>query len=94
MSFTGLYLKLPQSCCVYVCHIQLTYLLQISWQYVFYYGTVQAQVYTRVRVKRRALAWRDVQVFQVLDKAFTREVMINIIAKCMEKQLAILRTYT
>ena len=37
------------------------------------YGTVQAQVYTRVRVKRRALAWRGVQVFQVLDKAFTRE---------------------
>ena len=37
------------------------------------YGTVQAQVYTRVRVKRRALAWRGVRVFRVLDKAFTRE---------------------
>ena len=37
------------------------------------YGTVQAQVYTRARVKRRALAWRGVRVFRVLDKAFTRE---------------------
>ena len=41
--------------------------------YIFVYSTVQAQVYTRARVKRRALAWRGVRVFQVLDKAFTRE---------------------
>ena len=50
-----------------------TYLYRYHFIHNFMYGTVQAQVYTRARVKRRALAWRDVRVFRVLDKAFTRE---------------------
>ena len=37
------------------------------------YGTVQAQVYTRARVKSRALACRGVRAPRVLGKDLTRE---------------------
>ena len=37
------------------------------------YGTVQAQVYTRARVKSRALACRGVRALRVLGKNLTRE---------------------
>ena len=39
----------------------------------FNYGTVQAQVYTRARVKSRALACRGVRALRVLGKNLTRE---------------------
>ena len=55
-----------------ILYISFEMIIQVS-KIVFIYGTVQAQVYTRARVKRRALAWRGVRVFRVLDKAFSRE---------------------
>ena len=41
--------------------------------YIYIYGTVQAQVYTRARVKSRALACRGVRALRVLGKNLTRE---------------------
>ena len=42
------------------------------------YGTVQAQVYTRARVKHRALACRGVRAFRVLDKDFDSRTNPNV----------------
>ena len=48
-----------------------------TYSYVYIYGTVQSKrKFTHARVKCRALAWRGVRVFRVLDKAFTREAHV------------------